>query len=117
MDADMRANEIHLKRAKLLLASAKTILALVVLRAVIASTADPKAIHEIIYSIQSLTDADSTQYLLTERLHDCEGDCLAAAAPEHTDDIPQRAWAFNTYNEAAYIMGVEWLLTSRGAST
>src|SRR5688572_1420721 len=108
----MRANEIHLDRAKLLLGSSKTILALVVLRAVISGTDDLKGIHEIIYSIQSLTDATSTQYLLVERLHDCIGDCLADPAPEHTDDIPQRAWAFNSYNEASYIMGLEWLLAS-----
>jgi hypothetical protein len=112
----MRANEIHLKRAKSLLGSATAILALVVLRAVITSADDLKGMHEIIYSIQSLTDADGTQFLLIERLHDCEGDCLAAVVPEHTDDIPQRAWTFRTYNEAAYIMGVEWLVASRGDS-
>jgi hypothetical protein len=117
MDAVMRANEIHLTRAKLLLDSAQTILALVVLRAVITSPGDGKGMHEIIYSIQVLTDADSTQYLLIERLHDCEGNCLAAAAPDHTDDIPQRAWVFSTYNEAAYIMGVEWLLASHGGAS
>lgn len=115
-DADMRANEIHLVRAKLLLSDSKKVLALVVLRGVISSTDDRAGKHEIIYSIQSLAGAGSTQYLLLERLHECNGDSLADPVPEQTDDIPQRAWVFNTYNEAAYIMGIEWMLASRGDS-
>jgi hypothetical protein len=109
----MRANEIHLERARLLVKTSKATLALVLLRAVIAATGDLKGRHEIIYSIHSLTDLSGTQFLLMERLHDCVGDCLANPTPEISEDIPQRAWAFDTYNQAAYIMGVEWLLSSR----
>jgi hypothetical protein len=57
-----------------------------------------------------------TRFLLTERLYDCVGDCLADPEPKPTNETPTRAWLFSSYNAASYIMGLEWLLASRGDS-